>query len=97
MSKGSARRPSAVDAATVARNWMQTFGRRRRGREGETMPESQSQVRWAHSVLAGKAKGDRTVAAEIVAAMEGKDMSDLPERAGGKQPLRHLGKIARKR
>ena len=97
MSKGSARRPSAVDAATVARNWTQTFGRRRRGREGETMPESQSQVRWAHAVLSGAIKGDREVAAEIVAKMHGKDMDALPERAGGKPPLRHLGKIARKR
>lgn len=47
------------------------------------MPDSQAQVRYAHVVLAGKAKKkgmDKATAAEIVDKMHGKKMSSLPKK-----------------
>jgi hypothetical protein len=46
------------------------------------MPDSQQQVRWAHSVLEGGAKGDKKFAQEVVSKMHGRKMSSLPVRAG---------------
>lgn len=47
------------------------------------MPDSQAQVRWAHAVLEGKAKGDTAFAKEVVGGMHGRKMSSLPERGSG--------------
>ena len=46
------------------------------------MPDSKAQVRWAHAVLEGDAKGDKKFAAEVVGQMHGRKMNSLPERAG---------------
>lgn len=45
------------------------------------MPDSRAQVRWAYSVLAGKAKGDSKFAREVISEMHGHKMSSLPERS----------------
>ena len=54
------------------------------------MPQSQQQVRWAHAVLEGDAKGDKGFAQEVVSGMHGKKMSDLPKRLGPK-PYKRRG------
>jgi hypothetical protein len=58
------------------------------------MPESQAQVRYAHVVLAGKAKKkggmDKATAAEIVGKMHGRSMKELPERKGKVQRARRV-------
>jgi len=49
------------------------------------MPDSRAQVRYAHVVLAGKAKKggmDKKTAAEIVSKTHGHKLSELPERKG---------------
>jgi hypothetical protein len=46
------------------------------------MPDSQAQVRWAHAVLEGDAKGDRKFAREVVNNMSGRQMKELPQRKG---------------
>lgn len=61
------------------------------------MPSSRAQVRWAHAVLAGKVKGDRNFAAEVVSAMHGRSMSSLPARGGKKVPLKRLARRKTKR
>jgi hypothetical protein len=43
------------------------------------MPDSQAQVRWAHSVVEGQASGDKAFAKEVVRGMHGKKMAALPE------------------
>lgn len=53
------------------------------------MPDSQAQVRWAHAVLEGKAKGDRAFAEEVVSKMHGRSMKELPARLNHKPPVRY--------
>ena len=55
------------------------------------MPDSQAQVRWAHSVLEGKAKGDTAFAKEVVNGMHGRHMSELPKK-GSTKPKYTMGK-----
>lgn len=50
------------------------------------MPDSQSQVRWAHSVVEGQAKGDRAFALEVIRGMRGRKMNELPQHTK-KQPV----------
>ena len=59
------------------------------------MPDSQSQVRWAHAVLEKKAKGDTAFAKEVVSKMHGKSMSSLPEHAS--KPIISRYKMGRKK
>lgn len=51
------------------------------------MPDSQAQVRWAHSVLEGGASGDKSFASEVVNKMHGRSMSSLPERGSTSRRL----------
>jgi len=44
------------------------------------MPDSKTQVRWAHAVAQGDAKGEKGFAQEVISKMHGKKMSSLPER-----------------
>jgi hypothetical protein len=43
------------------------------------MPDSQAQVRWAHSVLENQANGDKSFAKEVVRGMHGRKMASLPD------------------
>jgi hypothetical protein len=56
------------------------------------MPDSQAQVRWAHSVLEGKASGDKKFAREVVDGMHGQKMSSLPKRTGSPKKLNYRRK-----
>ena len=50
------------------------------------MPVSRAQVRWAHAVLEGDAKGDKGFASEVVDQMHGEKMKSLPNHVKNGKP-----------